>query len=509
MNMKNIAILISLLLCGEVFAQTYTMPVRVNQDKSLRADRAPIMKLDHDGNIYVSWVGGPDASGNGDLNIAVSTDRGATFAETVVNADARCNSNFQRGGEFVVDTKGTIHLVWVANRVGTQPDVWYTRSTDKGKTWTMAMSISDADDSSKYAQDFPSIACDSSDNLYVSFLDSRETQRKQSAYVHLSLTRSTNGGMSWSSHTKADVLPNGVGGTCECCAEHIASSPDGHLFIVFRSNINNVRDIWMARSNDKGLTFAPALNVMTGDWNIADCPVTGPNIALDDSNGAHIVWRDSRDNNGGTAHLFYATVANGSTQTPMNMMIDASGAQTPNYPNIALYDHHRFVVITYETFNYGMRYILNANGAPLVNNRPIDANNNSAKSFSNVLFAADGTRYLCWQDAVTDKGDIYFMKETSPLPTSDVAVSQTARGWSLYPNPLSSAHPSFTITREGSANASVVVVDLLGREIIHQDINREQTTITLPTPLPKGMYYVIEHNGAEVYKGKLTVTDRD
>lgn len=503
--MNKLLLLAGLLVSSSVFAQTYTMPVRVNQDKSLRADRAPIMKLDHSGNIYVSWVGGADASGNGDLNMAVSTDGGATFAESVVSADAKCNSNFQRGGEFVVDTKGNIHLVWVAGRVGTQPDVWYTRSTDKGKTWSMAMSISDADDSSKYAQDFPSIACDSSDNLYVSYLDPREKERKQSAYFHLYVTRSTNGGMNWSAHKKADVLPSGIGGTCECCAEHIASSPDGHLFIVFRSNINNVRDIWMARSNDKALTFEPALKVMNGDWNIADCPVTGPNIAVDDSNGAHIVWRDSRDDNGGAAHLFYAYVPSGSMQTPMNMMIDASGAQTPNYPNISVYDHHRFVVMTYETFNYGMRYILNANGSPLVNNRPIDANGTSAKSFSNVLFAANGTRYLCWQDAMSDKGDIYFAKETSPLPTSGVAISPMQTGFSIYPNPISKANPTFTITHQASTTGSLQIVDMLGREIVRQDISGQaQTNITLPQ-IPSGTYFVVTRTADVVNKALIVV----
>ncbi len=506
--MNKLLLLAVLLMSSSVFAQTYTMPVRVNQDKSLRADRAPIMKLDHAGNIYVSWVGGADGSGNGDLNMAVSTDGGATFAEMVVSADAKCNSNFQRGGEFVVDTKGNIHLVWTAARVGTQPDVWYTRSVDQGKTWTVPVSISDADDSSKYAQDFPSIACDSSDNLYVSFLDSRESQRKQSANVHLYITRSTNMGMSWSAHTKADVLPNGVGGTCECCAEHIASSPDGHLFIVFRSNINNVRDIWMARSNDKALTFQPALKVMDGDWNIADCPVTGPNIAVDDSSGAHIVWRDSRDDNGGATHLFYAYVPSGSVQTPMNTMIEASGAQSPNYPNVAVYDHHRFVVIAYETFNYGMRYILNDtySGTPLVNNRPIVANGTSAKSFSSVLFDASGTRYLCWQDAMTDKGDIYFMKETSALINNGaVANSQTPTGLSIYPNPIAKANPSFTITHPSSPKASLQIVDMLGREMIRQDISgQEQTNVTL-SQLPSGTYVVVTRSGDVVSRAMIVV----
>ena len=87
--MNKLLLLCFLVISSNVLAQTYTMPVRVNQDKSLRADLAPIMKLDHAGNIYVSWVGGANASGNGDLNMAVSTDGGATFAETVVSADAK------------------------------------------------------------------------------------------------------------------------------------------------------------------------------------------------------------------------------------------------------------------------------------------------------------------------------------------------------------------------------------------------------------------------------------
>src|SRR5437867_10327183 len=105
--MKNFLSLILVLIPVVVFAQTYTTPVRVNLDKSMGADRSPIMKLDHSGNIYISWVKA-DMNGNGPLAMAISTDGGTTFSNKVISSDANCNSNFQRGGEFIVNTKGHI-----------------------------------------------------------------------------------------------------------------------------------------------------------------------------------------------------------------------------------------------------------------------------------------------------------------------------------------------------------------------------------------------------------------
>jgi hypothetical protein len=427
--MKQIFIVALFLFPISLLSQTYTTPVRVNLDKSMRADRSPIMKLDHQGNIYISWVSGGDGSGNGPLSMAISTDGGMTFSNHVVSSNANCNSNFQRGGEFIVNTKGHIHMVWVSARLGSsQTDVWYVRSTDMGMTWTTPQSLDGTDDSSKYSQDFPSIACDSSDNLYVSFIDARESQRKKATNNQLYFTKSTDGGMNWSIPKRADIPPGGMGGTCECCSEHIVSSKDGHLYIVYRSNINNLRDIWLTRSYDQGMTFQPSLKISSGDWNIDACPVSGPNIVLDDSEASHIVWRDARDNAGGILHLYYAFVPKASNVTPMNTSFDASGSQSPNFPNISLYGKYKAML--YETFNYGMRYILSGD-TTIIKNRPITANGNSEKLFANVIFAADGSRYMSWQDKITDEGDIYFMKETSSLTSAvpapgDVTLSTPA-----------------------------------------------------------------------------------
>jgi hypothetical protein len=503
--MKPYILLAFVLFPACLFAQIYTTPIRVNQDKSLRPDRSPMMKLDHNGNIYIAWISGAGGSGNGPISMAVSTDGGMSFPiQSSVCSDANCNSNFQRTAQFVIDTKGNIHLVWMGSRINSQPDIWYTHSTDQGKTWTKPVSVCDADDSSKYAQDFPSIACDSSDNIYVSFLDMRSTQRKISTTPLLYFTRSTDGGMTWSLNKRADIPPGGVGGTCECCTEQIASTADGHIYIVYRSNINNVRDIWLARSYDKGLTFQPALKLSSGDWNIEECPVTGPHIALDDAEGAHIVWRDARDDSM-RIHLYYAYVSNGSTVTPVNTAFDATGSSQPNYPDIALYDHGKYHAIAYETFDYGMRYILTNNNSPLVVNRPISVNGTSRKSFANVRFADDGTRYLCWQDDKNDPGDIYFAKEISSLSPARVSEETDENNFRIYPNPVLKDDPTITVEHRSDIRVSLSVTDLLGREVFRTDLPSESSaTIKLPDLLP-GIYNIHLGHGIGLSKKIVVV----
>src|ERR1017187_3913648 len=144
-------------------------------------------------------------------------------------------------------------------RIGDQSDIWYVRSTDNGQTWTQPLSIMDADDSEKYAQDFPAIACDSSNNLYVSYLDNRYLMRGLVDHYKMQLERSTDGGATWSLPVIADKLPFENSGTCECCRQDIAVSPEGHVYIAFRTNMTETngekRDIFICRSMNGGITF--------------------------------------------------------------------------------------------------------------------------------------------------------------------------------------------------------------------------------------------------------------
>lgn len=479
-------------------AQQFTTPTRVNHDKSLGSQRSPMMKTGRNQNIYVAWVNANAGSG-GAIQMSVSTDGGETFSgDVTVCADANCNADFQRTAQFVLDTKDHIHLIWMGNRVRSpinnqlQSDIWYVRSTDNGATWTTPVSVCDADDSSIYAQDFPSIACDSSDNLYVTFLDSRETQRTLNANVHLYFTKSSDGGVSWSTNRNIESY-TGVssGGTCECCTQTLAASPDGNLYAVFRSNISDLRDIWLLRSSDKGDTWQPGLKVSSGDWHISACPVSGPCLALDESETVHVAWRDARDDSSGISHTYYAAIPKGSMAVPANTAFDAAGAELVNYPSVALYAHSKYRVITYQTSNYGMRYILYADGIMSVKNRPIPTG--GKQEFGTVLFGPDGTRYLCWQDGKSDPGDIYFCKEISPLPTAGVAAPTLQTSFALFPNPLSGTSKLLTITLADS-QGSVRIIDLKGATVLTSKVSTGHTQIDC-SAIAEGTYVCVFEQG--------------
>lgn len=91
------------------------------------------------------------------------------------------------------------------------------------------------------------------------------------------------------------IIALGDGGTCECCKQEIAAGVTGNVYAAYRSNINNVRNIYMVRSLDKGLTWQKAKKVQDEDWELMACPTEGPSIALDRYENLHMAWRDARN----------------------------------------------------------------------------------------------------------------------------------------------------------------------------------------------------------------------
>jgi hypothetical protein len=496
-------LLIASVLATTAVAQQFSTPILVSTNSSSSEQRSPIMHLDHNGTIYICWV-----SGNGDgssIFVSKSSDKGKTFSTPVLAcANANSNSDMQRTTKFAIDPGGNLHFIWMATRVNKQPDIWYMRSTDQGENWTTPVSLSN--DDSKYAQDFPAIACDSQGNIYASFLDFRESaQPGIPSHGRLYVTRSIDGGATWSKNITADSMPNGIGGTCECCAQHIAVSAAGNIYIAFRSNTldannNNVRNIYLARSTDQGLSFQPSLNIQDTDWILTACPMKGPNIVLDESETAHIVWADGRTF---PSHLYYTSVTPGETTTPLNTTFDVAGAEVPNCPEISTIANGKYRAIVYQTSNYGARYLLYSHGIAIVNNRPFPSG--QSQMYPSVLFAPDGIRYCVWQDSKLGKPNIYFSKETVGLETESVKESIEATSLSMYPNPLSLENRTITISQQEASASSIRVVDELGRERFSAKLsNSTSQTVELPG-LSEGNYLCVFHTGSTIQTRMLSI----
>lgn len=411
-------------------AQGFYGITRVNPDAAGTSERSPILQLGRDNGIYIAYIKG---SSNGDIYFTRSADGGSTFmAPKRVTTTGNINSNFQRTSQFVLDTKDNIHMVWMENRVNNQPDIWYSRSTDKGMTWLVPMSVVDADDSSKYMQDFCSIAVDSSDNLYVSFLDFREEQRKATKYGELRLARSTDGGNTWSSNTKVNMMPDGIGGTCECCKQDIAVSPEGHVYIAFRSNINDRRDIWVARSMDKGDTFEEAILIQSGVWTIQACPVTGPNVTLDRNENLHVVWVDSRDDSA-KSNAYYSRLAKDSRQATFNQKLNRPN-ESPKWPDVTTTPDGSRVQATYQVQLKPIQFISTISDEGIEQGKEIYSTG-KAQEFCRIALGSDGKTNIVWQDNSRDNGDIYFGKYEAASSVRNTAEENNEV--KVFPNPSS------------------------------------------------------------------------
>lgn len=432
-------------------AQELSTPINVSNQAG--TERPPIMHVGNDGTIFITWIR-PDITG-GVIFISHSTDGGRTFSHPKqATQNSKISPDFQRGGEFALDTKNRIHMVWVETRVNKQQDVWYSRSTDMGATWTEPKAVTD--DSSTYTQDFISIACDSSDRIYVSFLDLREKKQGTSTTEQLYLTISTDGGDSWGANKRITHYTNGVGGTCECCKQDIAVSPDGDIYVGYRSNINNQRDMHVVRSTDGGITFEPPILIQTSPWMVAACPVSGPNVALDKNENLHVVWRDSRDAVG-AQKIYYARLDKGSSETPGNFLLSGDALQ-PDWADVDAYGDGSNVVIAYQTFDKGLQYVLISDNLsePM---RMLADTSDTKKVLAQVAFAKDGTRYIAWTDDRNDNGDVFFVRDTAPLPTlavKHIGVTTT----SVIPTVVNVGEKI-----ELESVSFVVLSDISGREI--------------------------------------------
>ena len=136
---------------------------------------APVMARNAAGDIYVAWEDGRNGeTGNRDIFFSRSTDGGTTWsADARINRDPYGFSVNQHSPAMVYDSVlDTIYVAWHDDRGGDY-DIWFARSTDGGNTWTEPASNPISDDASASVQTNPSLAVDESGTLYVVWQDRR------------------------------------------------------------------------------------------------------------------------------------------------------------------------------------------------------------------------------------------------------------------------------------------------------------------------------------------------
>jgi hypothetical protein len=295
----------------------------------VKADReTPAIAVDAKGRVLLAF-----ASQTGDLErticLARSSDGGKTFSDpkpwrkVPIYKYASKSSGTKPAMTYsthvlprLVTSGDELTLGWVEAIAGGPKVVYYVaRSLDGGATFSGPIAVHT---DSTTRPGFTALATGPSGELDAAWLDDQKpcasTKRP--------------GSEGFDAEALVYAGPTGAG-VCPCCDLALARAEGGPLFVAFRDDDNDRRDIKVARSSDRG--FERPVPVGDHNWTFKGCPHDGPALAIR-GDRLIVAWMDAHN---GLNRLYVADSDLASLSFQAHELApDAKGSQ--GHPRLAL-----------------------------------------------------------------------------------------------------------------------------------------------------------------------------
>jgi hypothetical protein len=221
-----------------------------------------------DGSINVVWE--DDSSSGANISFSRSTDKGNSFSPPQTLSTNLGNST---EAQIVLDASGNIYVVWADSTSG-RFDIFLSRSTDQGATFSSPTNLSNGPANSLHAQ----IGVDATGGVYVVW---QENVAADSNNRDIFLARSSDSGANFMAPTN---LSNNLGNSTNA---RIAVDATGAVNVSWQDTTPGLANIFFARSEDAGATFSTQnLSSDSGSSSNAE-------IAADKNGNLNVVWSDS------------------------------------------------------------------------------------------------------------------------------------------------------------------------------------------------------------------------
>jgi BNR repeat protein len=262
---------------------TWSIPGPLTPGTQLRQDDPQIVVDPADGRtLYAAYMLGDKAS----QYVAKSTDFGQTWTNVLVES-------LQRGTDKdILAVRGQdVYLVYNAVQ-----KIWASVSHDGGQTWTLNHVIGNTN--SKFGWSLPGGgAVDSKGNAYFAW-EGFTANGKPSGEVNLFVTKSTDGGQTWTSHLVDVSQAPPQCGTCGWAywgpQTTLAVDGRGRVYVLYNANRVKfgVNRMLFARSTDGALTWDRRQDVSgapIGSNNLF------PAVVARATGDVRIAWQDDRN----------------------------------------------------------------------------------------------------------------------------------------------------------------------------------------------------------------------
>ncbi|NIN65948.1 MAG: hypothetical protein GTO63_14900, partial [Anaerolineae bacterium] len=271
---------------------SFQPPVRVDDSGDSRTvQRTPSIAVDGRGYVYLAWQDarrrvGTTPSGSpvytADIYLARSVDAGVSFTASVRVDDAGDAYVWHSWPSVAWSPEGILMVSWHDNRTGAN-SVYAANSRDGGQTFGQSVRMDDAPLAT--AQGLSSLSADHKGLFYSVWLDNRLGDWS------IFSTRSVDGGISFKPNVRVDV---GGSKSLTGTVPRLAAHEGGFLASVWTDWTPSLsdRDIYIAASRDRGVSFEGAFRV---DQGPAGSDQVSPSVAVDEVGRAYVIWADDRN----------------------------------------------------------------------------------------------------------------------------------------------------------------------------------------------------------------------
>ena len=277
-----------------------------------------------------------------------------------------------------------------------------------------------------------------------------------------------------------DVSALAPGEPCDCCKSTLVANGN-EVFLLFRNNDMDVRNSYVAKSSDGGLTFNTVNDIDDADWVIGSCPSTSPQGML--SGDSVVVVRRSGANS--QNKLLLSAVNTTDLQYTYNHNIDPIGFGVQNFPEIVGNGDTIGVVWQDNRNSYMDCYFSYSTiGANAISGSVYmsDTNNVGSQTDPDICFA-NGTFYFVYVNAGTHE-----ILYRTAIFASSTAVSEIEKNQiAIYPNP-STDKIKITTPLQGE----IIIKNIEGKEVL---ILTENTNQAIDISVLSSGIYTIEIKG--------------
>ncbi|MBI2810108.1 MAG: exo-alpha-sialidase [Candidatus Melainabacteria bacterium] len=189
--------------------------------KNLGEGHTPSISSDGHGHVFVVFEGVDSKTGAADIYYSSSSDGGKTWTRRL---DVYPTAGVSTRPRVAVEKNGAIDVVWTDTAYGVyNPEIYFTRSTDYGRTWVAPINISQTPGASRD----PQLAIGPDDSIHVIFADTPTAAPSRDIFY----TSSTDGGKTWSKDRQLENVSNTPSDSSE---PTLAIAPDGTVHAAWK-----------------------------------------------------------------------------------------------------------------------------------------------------------------------------------------------------------------------------------------------------------------------------------